>query len=331
MKPTWFISIAFALICLFAACDNSVPSLQLQPERCADMPIPLTAAAHCVMDGKAYIFGGRTSNNQFNTHIYSYDPLLDQWTDLGESPLKPRVRPRAISVGNKMYVGLGANGKVLIDSTYLTDWWQWNPHTNQWKNMAQYPSDRTVGPVVVSDEQYIYMAYGGRRNFERWIFRYNTANDEWIQLADGTPRMANFPPRAHSAAGAICQGRYFLGSGFFVDSQRFWVEAEIAQDSVIWHKRAPLPSPRHNALAISDDSFIYLAGGNHFGGTLTTGHIYDDILRYDTNNDTWSTLCQLPDGGRENMVGWIIQNTLYIGLGSDKYDNPCQQLYRIPL
>lgn len=313
------------------ACDTDVPSYSSVAERCADLPVALTASAHFVINNQAYVFGGRTASDTYSNRLYSYDPNTDQWKDLGETPLKARVRPRAITVGNAVYLGLGMNGHVLIDSAYLRDWWKYTPSTNKWKRLADYPTDRTVGPVIMADEQYIYLAYGGRQNFERWIFRYDIAADKWVKLADGIERMATYPPRAHSAAGTTCGERYFLGAGFFVKSQDFWVEVTFDQDSIIWQKRSPLPNKRHNTIAISDNNNIYLAGGNHYGGTVTTGMLYDDILCYTPTHDKWDYLCHLPDGGRENMVAWIIHNTLYVGLGSDKYNRPCQQLYRIAL
>ena len=84
-------------------------------------------------------------------------------------------------------------------------------------------------------------------------------------------------------------------------------------------------------MAISNGRYIYVAGGSYHGGTVTTGKVYDDILRYDPINDQWEFWAKLPDGGRENMVGWICNDTLYIGLGSDKHNRPCKQLYRIAL
>ena len=67
------------------------------------------------------------------------------------------------------------------------------------------------------------------------------------------------------------------------------------------------------------------------GGTLTTGMLYDDILRYDPEKDRWTRIGHLPDGGRENMTGWVIDGYLYIGLGNDRNNHPCAELYRIAL
>ena len=317
-------------LCIIVGCRHEIPDLSLPVERCSDMPISLTAAACFSYEGKGYVFGGRKANGQHNNQLYCYDPISDEWITVN-TPLSPRVRPRAVVVGKHVYIGLGMNGTLHIDSSYLNDWWRWTPDCNHWERMSDYTSSRPVGPVLTTDEKYIYSAYGGRRNFERCIFRYEVATDTWIQLADGVERMATYPPRAHSVAGAMCKGRLFLGTGHFGTSQDFWVEAEIIQDSIIWKPCTPFPTARHNAVGISDDQYIYIGGGRRSGGTVTNGQMYDDVFCYSPTEDSWKKIGQLPDGARENMIAWIINGTLYIGLGSDKNNIPCQQLYRIKL
>ena len=317
---------------LSAGCNPAIEESLRPVERCADAPVAITSSAYFSIDGQGYLFGGRLSDGALSNHLYRYDPTANTWSDLGATPLKERVRPRAVAVGDDVYIGLGFNGKVLIDSAYLSDWWKWTPATNTWKPLTSYPSDRTVGPVVTTDGHSVYVACGGKQNFERWIFRYDIANDQWTQLADGLDRMAMYPPRTHSACGGMCSGRLFLGSGYTRDgSSDFWVEAELRDDSIVWHRRKPMSGKRHNAVATADDDAIYLAGGHFYGGTLTNGKLYDDVLRYDVARNRWERIGRLPDGERENMIGWIINDDLYIGCGNDKRDQPCSQLYRIRL
>ena len=320
------------LAVFLCACQSTVEEWHQPVVRCSDAPMALTSSACFVYNGQGYVFGGRTLGGELTNHLLRYDPVTDTWTDLGTTPLKPRVRARAVCVGEEVFIGLGFNGHVLEDSAYLADWWKWTPATNTWDTVRSYPSTRTVGPVVVTDGTYIYAADGGRQNFERWIFRYSIADDAWEQLKDGVPRMANYPPRAHSACGAMCQGRFFLGAGYTRDgSSDFWTEAEVREDSIVWHHCAELNGKRHNATATTDNTYIYLAGGHFYGGTVTNGELYDDVLRYSPLEDHWIRLAHLPDGERENSISWVIGSTLYIGLGNDMRNQPCAQLYRIAL
>ena len=320
------------LACLLYGCRAEIEDLDRPVERCADAPVALASAASFSMHGKGYVFGGRIDDAHRSNRLYEYDPAKDRWTDLGETPLTARVRPRAVAVGEDVYIGLGFDGKVLVDSSYLSDFWKWTPATNTWTQLADYPSLRSVGPVMETDGEYIYAAFGGKQNFERWIFRYDIPANRWIQLKDGVARMASYPPRAHSTCGSWCAGRLFVGAGYTkAGSSDFWVEAEMRDDSVVWHRRTPVSGKRHNSTAATDGQSIYMAGGTFYGGTLTTGSLYDDILCYDPQKDVWTRLGHLPDGERENMISWVIDGYLYIGLGDDKRNKPCSQFYRIRL
>ncbi|MBO4250886.1 MAG: hypothetical protein J5884_06470 [Paludibacteraceae bacterium] len=301
-------------------------------ERCAECPEAITSAASFVAESKVYVFGGRTTEQSWTNAFYSYDPQTDSWTQQAPAPIKTRVRPRAIEVDDEVYIGLGYHGYLLSDTAYLTDWWQWTPATNEWKQLSSFPSKRTVGPVIASNGRSIYVANGAQQNFERWIFRYDIDTDKWTKLADGLPRMASYPPRAHSSAGGFCQGQFFLGSGYTRDgSANYWVEAELREDSVVWHRRTPFQGKRHNAVSISDGKYIYLIGGRLYGGTVTNGTLYDDVLRYNPEKDCWLRIARLPDGERENLCAWIIDDVLYVGLGNDKRNEPCAQIYKIRL
>lgn len=313
------------------SCERGIEEVPLPITRCADAPVALTASACFTAQGKGYVFAGRDTAGKATNHLFCYDPATDQWSDLGATPLKERVRPRAVVAGEEVYMGLGFNGHVLIDTAYPDDWWRWSPATNTWTELSPYPSDRTVGPVVSTDGEAVYAVFGGKQNFERWIFRYDIAADQWTQLKDGLARMAIYPPRSHSACGGICGGRLFAGSGYTRDeSSDFWAEAEIANDSVIWHRRSPMRGKRHNAVSTSDSEYIYVAGGHYYGGTVTDVKLYDDVLRYDVAKDRWQCIAHLPQA-RENMVCWRIGKTLFVGLGNDERNQPCNQLYRIEL
>lgn len=328
----FYIGIMVLTAVLFGSCQSDIEEILLPVERCSDAPVAITSSASFSINGKGYVFGGRTSTEKVTNHLYEYDPVTDSWTDLGATPLKKRVRPRAVAVNEDVYMGLGFNGLFFIDSAYLADFWKWTPAANTWTPLENYPSERTVGPVLSSDGENIYAAMGGLRNFERWIFRYNIDANQWVQLKDGVPRMASYPPRAHSACGAWCQDMLLLGAGYTRDgSSDFWVEAEIREDSIIWHRRATISGKRDNSTAVSDGKSVYLAGGTLYGGTLTNGRYYDDVLRYDPQKDTWTRIAHLPDGERENMISWVIGGYLYVGLGNDKRNTPCKQLYRIRL
>ena len=71
-----------------------------------------------------------------------------------------------------------------------------------------------------------------------------------------------------------------------------------------------------------------MANGQHFGGTLTDGKRFDDILRYDPQADMW-TLAGHTSEAAINRIGFTINGIAYIGLGEDPLEQPLNTLYRI--
>ena len=44
----------------------------------------------------------------------------------------------AIATDSLIYIGLGFNGHAYNEASYLRDWWQYNPLTEEWKQLQDY-------------------------------------------------------------------------------------------------------------------------------------------------------------------------------------------------
>lgn len=310
------------------ACQREPEPPALRLTHCADLPCALTNATAFVVDSLCYVWGGRDSDGVQRADLWCYSPRTDSWQQLPTPPIGPRVRAVACVVDNKVYMGLGSHGMVQIDSTYRTDWWCFTPADGSWQRLCDYPARTSVGAVAMASHDAIYIAYGNRQQFERDVYRYDIRTDSWQQLYDPTPRFATYPPRAHSVTGTACQGRFFVGTGYFVEPVRFWAEMIVSGDSIRWRKCAPVPgSGRIGAAATAQDDAIYLTGGRHYGGTVTDGYLYRDILCYHPGTNRWKRIGQWPDGERENMIILSCCGRIYLGLGNDKYNRPQASFY----
>lgn len=311
------------------SCEKEVPSLEMVLVRCAEMPTARTSAMCFAVEGKAYVLGGRDSIGWRHNDLWQYDPACDRWAQLGATPLRKRVNGIACTVGERVYTGLGFDGVVLEDSSYLQDFWCYHPTDNSWERLADCPSKETVGAVCFSDGATIYVAYGNQRYFERNVWAYDIAENRWRQLRDETSRSSNNPPRVLSATGASCGGRHYLGTGYHKHSLDFWAEMLPGEEEVSWRMCKELPGKgRNSACCAGSEKYIYVAGGRYFGGSVTDGLLQDDILRYDPASDSWAQCCHMPTGA-ENMVAFRIGEAVYFGLGNDKDNNILRTLYKL--
>lgn len=285
------------------------------------MPVARTSAAAWGIEGKGYVFGGRDAQGELHNDLYIYTPADDRWQAAGETPLRARVSSCACVVGEKVYVGLGFNGKVYTESAYLRDWWEYTPTSNTWRRLSDYPNDHTVGAVAYADGGKIYCVHGFGSSFTAEVACYDIASDTWtIQ-----PRL-HYPERASMAgAGGTTQGRHFFGTGYSTKSLNEWFEVDLQGE---WTKRRNVPGKREMSVGVGTDQYLYLAGGQHFGGTLTDGVVYDDILRYHPDEDRW-TIAGRTDEKAYNRIGFCLEGKAYIGLGEDAEEHILSSLYRI--
>ncbi len=288
------------------------------------MPVPCASAVAFTHGGKGYVFGGRDSTGTRSNRLWQYDPVSDTWSDLGETPLKPRVNAMAQVAGEQVYIGLGFNGYVYNDSSYLRDFWRYTPATGDWERLADFPTTNTVHPVPYLVGDRIYAIYPTGPGFSRDINIYDIPTDTWTTLEDNHHRAK----AGSGIVGTTCQNRCFLGGGFNTTNLDQWYEVDLTTDR--WTKHRAIPhGARFLAACTADSRYIYIFGGRYWGGALTAGHLYADILRFSPETEEWETCGTMPYGETENLVAFTIGAHIYFGLGEDIDGHIHPQLYRI--
>ncbi|MGM9837075.1 MAG: Kelch repeat-containing protein [Paludibacteraceae bacterium] len=323
MKKLSYIVCLFVVLC---GCKNP-DDIALDITECAPIPVGLASATAFTVGDEAYVFGGRNQDGIVQNRLWRYSAKTNQWTDLGETPLKARVRACACVVGESVYIGLGFNGRVYIDSCYLQDWWCYTPRMGTWERKADLNSRNTIGGIAYEVGGTIYVAYGSGRGFTRDIQLYDIAENTWTLQTDNWHRALS----VLGPTGGKANERCFFGTGFSRAvgyNLNQWYEVDFTTDT--WTKRDDIPHGKRSLATCAGNSrYIYIMGGRHFSGELTTGKIYADIERYSLAEDRWDCSSTMPYGAAENMVAFAIGETVYFGLGEDAQGNIHQTLYRI--
>lgn len=316
--------IGWLLAVVLTACTN-VPEVKIAVHECASMPIGRASACACTLDGKAYIFAGREAGNVYKADLWEYNPQTDQWTSLGNAPMKKRVNATIAATNGKIYAGLGYAGLgAYRDSTYLQDWWEYTPATNEWRRLADYPSRNTVAACSVALDGYIYAIYGFGWGWTRDIWRYNIANNKWEMLPDNAHRAE----AVGGGRGAMLNGVYYFGTGYRTNNEKQWFAADISADR--WTRCASIPGKGREVCACAaGKEYVYLFGGRHFAGDMTGGEIFDTYMRYSPSKDQWEWCGTMPFGRAENMIAFSIEGKVYFGLGENEKAEPNTKLYCI--
>ena len=124
---------------MLMACSES-PEMDVKLHACAPIPSPRASATCFVVGDQAYVFAGRDSAGTSLNDLWRYTPETDKWENLGTTPLAPRVNATACVHEGTVYVGLGFLGRYSKDSSYLRDWWSYEPASQKWTQLADYPN-----------------------------------------------------------------------------------------------------------------------------------------------------------------------------------------------
>jgi len=125
-------------------------------------------AAGFVIGNYGYICGGYRGKTQRERDCWEYNIASDWWTQCADLPETADARNGAVgfSVGSKGYI---TNGYTVYSdddpvnsggSAYLSDTWEYDPATDSWTKMDDYPGTARRGAVSFTIGQYAYVGTG---------------------------------------------------------------------------------------------------------------------------------------------------------------------------
>jgi N-acetylneuraminic acid mutarotase len=203
--------------------------------------------------------------------IYIFNPRKNEWRVGPEIPEQRRRGAAGVFVyKNKVYLVCGIQDGHWDGHVGWLD--EFDPKTNQWKQLPDAPHQRDHVMAVVIDDK-VYVA-GGRRSTAKTgqvlnltesaadVFDFKT--NSWTTL----PESANIPTRRAGAA-SVVSGRKMLVIGGESDAQipaHNEVEA-FNTKTMQWEKLPALGQGRHGTGAVNIKGKIYIvAGSGNRGG-----------------------------------------------------------------
>lgn len=308
----------FIFIFILFSCNDAVkspyPPLSFTKIH-TELGVGRASCVSFVIGEKAYIGLGRTSTDgQSSNDFWEFESTSNIWTKKNAFPGKARVNAVSEVVGGIAFVGLGYDPNIGVyqdDEAQLKDFWSYNAESDTWMQRTSFPSDCTnaCSSFVVGSDIYVGLGFNGW-SFENEIWKYSTHTDSWIQLR-------NSKIDSRTAAVACSNGsQIFIGTGYNTRNLNDWWR--YSPDNDRWNKCQSFPDGgRQLAVSVCASNRFFVATGRHFGGDITNGFLYDDVLEYDSIKDCWYRRGVLPGGGRENAIAFSINGTCYIGFGEN--------------
>ncbi|MFM7079454.1 MAG: T9SS type A sorting domain-containing protein [Bacteroidota bacterium] len=221
----------------------------------------------------------------------------DYWVQKADVGGVTRGDATGFTLGGKCYMGTGYNA-----STYLSDWWEYDPAADTWTQKASHPGNGIVEAASFTIGPFGYVVSAPLSND---VYSYDPATNTWTAVA-------SFPGGSRQAAvsfsinnkGYVCTG---MGLGFSYND--LW-EYDPVLDT--WSQKSSMPTGgRHYACGFALGGKAYVGTGLIPGGGLT-----NDFWEWDPSTDTWTSKGLVPGFARVEATAFSMNGFGYLGMGS---------------
>lgn len=222
----------------------------------ADCPCgPRYHPAFIQIDDKIYAGLGNNPANQDDW--WEYDISTGVWTEKDDLPGPSRHHPYYFGIDDIAYVGLGHGNSVNGNISVYTDFYKFDPSTDEWTQLDDFPGEGRVAGTQfdLNGKGYLLSGDGDDHGFmeEGEFWEYEPEADEWTQLT-------SHPGSSRWAPGSFIIDDYvYLMCGLSTiqlesDMLRFNLDPLLTNTQEINDLKVNVfPNPANSIINISDD------------------------------------------------------------------------------
>lgn len=272
----------------------------------ASAPTKRTEVAAAELGGKIYVVGGFSEPSLQNVLKFAisndvevYDPVSNTWSTTTPLP-EGRHHAGIASLDGFLYV-IGGFTKAFLSIWHATSTvYQYNPTTEEWRELAPMPSARgALGVTVYQNRIYAMGGYDGKHNSGA-VEIFDPKTNTWSSAASMPT------PRDHLAVVTAGSRIYTIGGRPDLDyHHNMDVVEEYDPNANQWRTRANLPTARSGITAGVIDGWIYVFGGESGEGTFATNEAYNPA----TNQ--WLSMAPMPTA-RHGLGSAVVEGRLYV-------------------
>jgi len=226
-------------------------------------------------------------------------------------PIGGRSTAVAFVINEKAYVALGRNSSWQP----LKDCWEYNPETDSWLQVADFPGVARVNAIaeVVNGKAYVGLGFNSAKivykdsTILNDLWAYDPHTDTWIQKADFPKNIDGTPSSVNSCFSFVVDSCIYVGAnfnGFHFDTE-LW-KYDTRNDS--WTQINDLPSRSTGAVSCNN-------GERYFSGTGYQTINDNCWWEYFPSSDSWLKRKDMPDNGRLNAISLSIDNRFFVATG----------------
>ncbi len=257
-----------------------------------------------------YVGTGIDTNEVVLRDFWRYDQATDSWSQVASLPGTASERRDAVAftIGDYGYVGTGINkpGSQDPGATRLRDLWRYDPTSNTWSQMADYPGNFQgvyfATGFAIGTNGYVACGKIGPNNYLSTMWRYNSSVNTWQQVA-------NFPGGdRYQLSSFVIEDKAYVGLGTDHDIYRkdIW---EYKESTGQWSQRADLPGGERSTAA------TFTIGQRGYVCMGTNGGYLDDLWEFNPITNTWMVRADYGGSPRKGAVGFSLNGLGYVGTG----------------
>ncbi|MBI1767497.1 MAG: galactose oxidase [Bacteroidetes bacterium] len=227
--------------------------------------------------------------------------LPGSWDKLGDFEGYPRTGASGFVINGIAYVGCGYNFElagVAGASGRLKDFWKYDPNSDHWSRVADFPGSPRSGAVAFSlnGKGYVGTGLDESSNALSDFYEFDPAagtNGKWKRIADLGYTAAQHDTTVTKRYGSLAftvKNRAFVGGGHYVsDLKDLW---EYDQTNNVW-KQAPSlgGSKRQNGFVMVINDIAYVGGGSDNNQPARDFYKFDVTkLNPDGSGSPWTQL-----------------------------------------
>jgi len=110
--------------------------------------------------------------------FYQFNPKTNKWTQLNDFPGAPRSGAVGFSMNGKGYVGLGYRYDLGSGFNFYTDFWEYDPITDEWTRLPDFPGEGRTNAIGFGLDGECYLGLGQINDF----YKYNLETKTWESL-----------------------------------------------------------------------------------------------------------------------------------------------------
>lgn len=174
----------------------------------------------------------------------------------------------------------------------------------EWVPRASYPGSGTMGAFtfVLNGKGYVAGGYNGS-SATAALWCYDPLSNSWSQRA-------SLPSARRHGTSWTLNGKGYVVCGFGPSNQRVNTVLEYDPVTDSWATKTPLPSDaRYGSHGFAIGQHGYVGGGN-IGSA--SGPFLTDMWRYNSSNDTWTSIPGIPGSARYGATSWAINGKGYV-------------------